>query len=321
MSAHKSPEENEGPVGGAVDDPRLPDLIWVRRTNAENELLLEVEKRVRRRARRRWRAVAGTLTVLMVAGASWSLLHREAGEGASALKTVTRVTSPTKQMLPDGSLIELRDGAQVEVRYDETLRRVILEKGEAHFIVAKNLKPFVVETGGVTVKAVGTAFSVQRDAARVEVLVTEGKVQFERQSAPGASLADAPPPHRQAPAELIEIPVLAAGQRGVYRSGVATAEISEVSEKYVAQQLSWRKPMLEFFHTPLAEVIALMNQHAVGVNKVHFVLASPELGETRLSGFLRSDNSEGLVELLEKDFGIRSERSGETIRLRKIVTD
>src|SRR5687768_17594878 len=128
MNFDKPPQaDNEAPGGEGIEDPRLPDLIWIRQANAEKELLIEIENRVRRRARRRRAAVAGTVTALMVAGVSWSLLRSHRAGVRPAEQVVTKVWSPTTRALPDGSVVEMRDGARVEVRFDDALRRVILE--------------------------------------------------------------------------------------------------------------------------------------------------------------------------------------------------
>ena len=60
--------------------------------------------------------------------------------------------------LDDGTVVELNGGAEIEVQFTAAERRLRLVRGEAHFQVAKNpLRPFVVEAGGVAVRAVGTA--------------------------------------------------------------------------------------------------------------------------------------------------------------------
>lgn len=312
---NSSQAENGIPRGGEDDDPRLPDLAWIRQAKAEKKLLVEIENRVRRRTRRRWAVVAGAATAaLVVAGVSWNLQRSHRTVVSPATQVVTRVWSPTTQTLPDGSVVEMRDGARVDVRFDDALRRVILEAGEAHFVVAKSAKPFVVEAGGVAVKAVGTEFSVQLDTSRVEVLVTAGQVRLERTTVVSA---DTFLENGQSRAEPVDAPLLGAGDHGLVTANSPAPQITVVSEEQITQRLAWRNPMLEFLGTPLAEVIALMNQHAVGKSKVRFELANPGLGELRLSGFLRSDNSEGLIRLLEENFGIESTRSGSTITLRK----
>src|SRR6185312_8533669 len=87
------------------------------------------------------------------------------------------ISQPERKTLVDGSVVELRDTAEIAVDYAGPLRRVTLRRGEALFQVAKNpARPFVVKAGGLEVRAVGTAFSVQIDGAAVDVLVTEGRV-------------------------------------------------------------------------------------------------------------------------------------------------
>jgi transmembrane sensor len=56
----------------------------------------------------------------------------------------------------------------------------LLKQGEAFFEVAKDPnRPFVVSAGSKRVVAVGTKFSVRRDADSVGVVVTEGKVRVD----------------------------------------------------------------------------------------------------------------------------------------------
>lgn len=72
-------------------------------------------------------------------------------------------------------------------------------------------------------------------------------------------------------------------------------------------------PQLEFSRTPLSEVVDLMNRHAPANQPVRFAIADAELNAIQLTDFLRADNTEGLVCLLENNFHVRSERVGERI--------
>jgi transmembrane sensor len=82
-----------------------------------------------------------------------------------------------RRTLEDGSVIELNRGAELRVNFSAGERHIELSRGEAHFKVAKDPKrPFTVRAGTVTVRAVGTAFNVQRRTASVDVVVTEGTV-------------------------------------------------------------------------------------------------------------------------------------------------
>lgn len=85
--------------------------------------------------------------------------------------------------LPDGSIVWLNSASSLQYRahFSGSERRVVL-KGEAYFDVAKDQgKPFVVESNGMSVTAVGTAFNVRAFDGddMMEVGLVEGKVKIE----------------------------------------------------------------------------------------------------------------------------------------------
>jgi transmembrane sensor len=290
------------PRAGTDDDAQLPALGWLRRAGAQDELLREVERHVSRRRKRRWLGAVAATALLVAGSLAWRTLGVRPWEPVARAPTAT-LLRPERQRLPDGSVVDLRDGAAMTVDFDGPLRRVVLRGGEAYFAVAGNpLRPFVVEAGGVSVRAVGTAFSVHHDRRQTEVVVTEGQVAVASSSAATSGLVSPPAPA-----------LVSAGHRCVIPLAAAP-DIRPVSPAELHSRLGWRIPQLEFTHTPLAEVVALMNAHHP--RGVRFVLGDPDLGQVSLSGFLRSDNDEGLANLLETQFAVRTERVDNTITLR-----
>ena len=303
-------------------DSELPALGWLHRVRGEDELLGEVARRVRVRRARRLALVGGATAVAIGAGVWWTSLAPRAGATIQTIPYVAKVALPERRILPDGSAVELKEGAQIDVDYGGAVRRVLLRKGEAHFEVVKSAQPFIVEAAGVSVRAVGTAFSVQLGSEQVEVLVTEGRVRV----APSAGAASVSKAGSSTPAEAPAVdlteftvaqPLVDAGCRAIINFSEDRPQVGAVTEAEAAELLSWRIANLEFSRTPLPEVIALMNRHAPARQRTRFALAGPGLGDVRLSGFLRTDNCEGLVRLLENQFAILAERSGDTITLRK----
>ena len=115
-------------------------------------------------------ALAAVLALGVFLG--WQAWRDDRADGAQI------VPGPERLVLEDGSLVELNAGARVAVTFSARERRVRLTHGEAHFTVAKNpARPFVVEVDGYAVRAVGTAFLVQRGSGEVAVMVTEGQVR------------------------------------------------------------------------------------------------------------------------------------------------
>ena len=87
-------------------------------------------------------------------------------------------------ILADGTILELNQGARIIVKLSDSFRRIWLHRGEAHFHVAKDVgRPFVVHAGGTEVIAIGTSFNVLFEDQVVQVIVTEGRVNFSHSSA------------------------------------------------------------------------------------------------------------------------------------------
>ncbi|MDP3069767.1 MAG: FecR domain-containing protein [Opitutaceae bacterium] len=264
-------------------------LRWMRGAQAEAALVAEVGRAVRVR-RRRLTRLAGAIAVAMGLGLFVGLNRDPGAPGAPT----AIVTEPRRQILPDGSVVVLRDGAEIAADFSPLARRVALRRGEAHFDVVKDrARPFVVTAQGVEVRAVGTAFSVGLGGgAAVEVLVTHGRVAVEPE-AKAAALVDA-------------------GQRALVPSAGAAAEVSVLSAAEMAEASAWRVPQIEFSRTPLTEAVALINARLTTAGQRRIVADSADAGlrELRLSGYLAADNTEGFLLLLESNFGIRADRGG-----------
>ncbi len=209
--------------------------------------------------------------------------------------------------LEDGSKIVLNRGAAMTANFTPSERLVRLVRGEAHFEVAKNpARPFIVDAGGVRVRAVGTAFDVRVEAAAIAVLVTEGRVQV---SFPAALASPAGPRRAVAlSAAAPTIPVLEAGQRAVMSLAPTgpPPRVVQVSANEMESLLAWQPRLLEFTATPLSAILAEFNRH----NRVQLTTVDPNLAALRISASFRSDNIDGFVRLLRASFGVHAERHG-----------
>lgn len=288
---------------GQPTPPLLPDqaLDWPSRAATTDAVRAAVEQRVRQRRQRRRRAAAAaaSLALLVVAGATW--LNLKSSPTAPALAASAVITQPTRQLLPDGSQVELNGDAEVRAEFSPALRRVAIVRGEAHFEVAHDpAHPFVVVAGDVAVRAVGTAFSVRLAPQKVSVLVTDGRVAVDR------AAADPIPAPVQPLAFVAQGAAVAIAPADLAPNAPAPVVV-EVSGPELAERLAWRVPRLEFNDTPLREAVTLFNRHG----NVHLSLASPALGELRISGFVRADNTSALLQLLRADYGVESRQRGD----------
>ncbi len=218
------------------------------------------------------------------------------------------MTAPGRSTLEDGSVLEIRTGAAVNVVYSAAVRRVELVRGEVYFTVAKNpARPFVVATGGVEVRAVGTAFAVARSVHEVDVLVTEGRVALARPAPLSAA------PVSDAALSSVELGV---GDRTTVPLEVDAAPVPSVvatSPAEMERRLAWRIPRFEFSGAPLVRVVEMFNERG----HVRVELADRSLESVRISGILRADNVEALLQLLAADHGIDAAQQGATVRLRR----
>jgi len=279
------------------------EFDWPSQAGVTEEVLSGLEQRARRRRHRRL-ATAGALAAAVVIG--WFALVPSAPQPADVPEIAAApvvVLQPARQVLGDGTIIDLRDGAEIAVEFTAQYRRVTLLHGEAHFAVAKNPeRPFIVKASGVDVRAVGTEFAVELGSSGVDVVVTEGKVAVEKREVPAADESAYDPPQVLAS--------LTAGRRARIDPHSAVApEITVVSPDEMADRLAWRVPRLALSHTPLSEVVAQFNEH----NTTKLVLAHPALGQLRLSGTLRADRIEALTATLRSDFGVRIETEADRI--------
>jgi transmembrane sensor len=226
---------------------------------------------------------------------------------------------PERQTLADGSIVELNQGAKIDVQFSPGERHVRLLAGEAHFTVAHNAaRPFFVDTGKVSVRAVGTAFSVALASTEVAVLVTEGKVQVIEQGAGSGELGAtglAPGSGLQAPGSPPLF--LTAGQRTVVNlapEATAAPVVQDVTPADMDRALSWQAMRLEFVDMPLGDVVAEFNRY----NRRKLIVGDETTAAILVGGNFRADNVDAFVRLLGEGFGVTAFPHGDEIVLRKV---
>src|SRR5687767_7211779 len=89
---------------------------WAHRAGAVDEVLVELVGRERRQRRRRIALFSTALCAVMVLGfvfrAEFSSTDTTPAPNGSTL-----VSLPARQVLPDGSVVELKEGAEIEVAF------------------------------------------------------------------------------------------------------------------------------------------------------------------------------------------------------------
>jgi transmembrane sensor len=244
------------------------------------------------------RAVAATLMVAILVTGTWLYSERNTYE--------TTFGERRALTLPDGSIVELNARSEVRVTFHDGQRDVHLLEGQALFRVAKDhTRPFVVHAGDTSVRAVGTAFDVNRKSASTTVTVIEGRVAvlsntLESGAAPGQAVPEHPGPTSQVPETF-----LIAGEQIV----VTATRATRAERPNIAAATAWTRHELVFEATPLSEVIEELNRYS----DRRIVIDTPELGDLQISGQYTSTSPDPLLRFLSLRKGvIVTEVSGET---------
>lgn len=237
------------------------------------------------------RVAAIAASLLLIATAAVITAGRYSAEPDVQL-IATAVGQQRSATLADGSVVDLNTNTIVEVDFGSRERVVRLEKGEAHFEVAKNAaRPFLVVAGDTTVRAVGTAFNVHRlPDAPVKVIVTEGKVEV--------AMAN------QAPQDRV---LLEAGQ-ALQAEGVSS-QVAAVAPKTIEKQLAWRQGMLIFESETLENVVEELSRYT----EVRFVIVDDAIRERPVGGYFRTDDIDGLLSVLESGLDVEVQRQDDSL--------
>jgi len=178
--------------------------------------------------------------------------------------------------LDDGTQVTLGGKTKIKVKYTEDSRQVKLLRGDALFQVARNEKlPFVVQTGDVETRVLGTMFSVERNPSQLSVGVIEGKV---RVGLPGDD------PDKRA--ELLTL-----GQTIVASYEGELSEVAEVDPSTIG---TWVNGQIRYENTTLEDIIADANRYYDKEIKI----ADIETAKLRVSISFNTDNIPLLVENL-----------------------
>lgn len=231
-------------------------------------------------------ATVAVATVLLFLSSRGQLIATERGERREVV-------------LEDGSLVQVDPQTRVRVRFEESVRRVVLTQGRAVFRVARNAaRPFIVEADNTTVRAVGTAFGVERRAQDVVVVtVAEGKVAV---SAAGSVQSLAAPPVEGT--RTSDTPLyLTANQQITVQGEHPAPRVREVSSE---RELAWAEGRLVFRNDPVARVVAEFNRY----NRVQIYVSDPALAARPVSGVFDATNPEAFIAFIQNATSVHIER-------------
>lgn len=210
--------------------------------------------------------------------------------------------------LPDGTLVQLDADSAVTMRFNRNSRRVVLDRGQAYFEVAKDpQRPFNVQMGQLLVRDIGTAFDVYRHPSGATITVEVGRIQVWRVQ-PHSAVSNPWLGWFRSAQKLQGAPIadLVAGEQ-VHVSD--TGQVTALGSVDVAQFLAWRHGQIAFDHLDIASVVAKFNRY----NNEQISITGRHIGDLKISGTFDSHDVRSFVAFLGSLPNIRVEARGQRI--------
>jgi transmembrane sensor len=199
----------------------------------------------------------------------------------------TRLGEIRRLPLSDGSVMTMNSGSELTVTMAQQARQVDITRGEAWFEVAKDAtRPFVVASGDVRVRAVGTAFSVRRREMGVEILVTEGVVETWAEGDRNLHMR------------------LQAGDRAMMSASAVIDYETGISSS-VDRALAWRGGMIDLGGRTLYDAADEFNRY----NSRQIIIADPRIAREQLDGLFRVNDPEGFADAVKASLGVSLDTS------------
>lgn len=188
----------------------------------------------------------------------------------------------------DGSRVELNTNTVLRTQMTSDARNIWLEKGEAYFqIKHDSAHPLVVIAGKHEITDLGTKFSVTRAPEKLEVALLEGSVRFG--SANGKSRLLKPGD------EVTATP--------------HSVSVTRKSEQELESALAWRRGLLVFKYTPLAEAAAQFNRY----NEKKLIIADPAVAQLTVYGTIPVNDVDGFIRVARSVLGLHVATNGNNI--------
>jgi transmembrane sensor len=297
-----SVEENKELERWAAADPRRAgayaramavNLHFDRAAALGENFLAQPHEELRALSRRRMMAIAASAVFLSVVGGGIFAVTRR--DGASNVQPIATAKGAVRKVaLQEGSQITLNTLTQIRPDLTASARRIDLDYGEALFHVAKDpARPFIVYVGDVSVRAVGTSFSVQRTGPNaIRLLVLEGVVEVIR--------------------DKVMLGQVHAGIRFTV-DPVASPVITTLDTTRLASALAWQQGRLDLQGLTLAQAAEEFDRYS----DLKIRVDDPSIAKLHITGVYAVNDPEGFAQNAALSLGLRSTRQGNEVVISK----
>jgi len=225
-----------------------------------------------------WLRIAAIILLVAAGG----LIYLFTSNGSNELVAVRSNENVLTKTLPDGSVVVLNKRSVIfyPKQFSANTRTINFE-GEAFFSVTpdKN-KPFIIHTGDVGIKVVGTSFNVRNTVDKTEVIVETGIVEVSKKDQTVALN----------PKEMAV----------VFKNQATPLKQKNADELYNY----YRTKEFVCNATPLWKLVEILNE-AYGEN---IVIANEKIKDLQLNTTFRSEGLDEILKVISATFNIRIEK-------------
>jgi ferric-dicitrate binding protein FerR (iron transport regulator) len=290
-------EENNTYIDKVIDRADVASPVSALGEKLKDIVRQDIDRRIeahhRRKLHLRWMAAAASIALLL--GMTGYLSYQQGYKHTNS-QWVQLTTPPGVQ-----SSVVLPDGTKVKLNVETTLtyptaflskNREVSVEGEAYFDVTHDAQhPFIVKTGNLNVRVLGTKFNLKawKDEPLVQVTLEEGKVE---------AGFDAQPFHTLTP-----------NQQLTFDKTLQTVVTHDVQAGYFT---AWQEGKLYFNRMTMEQIARQLERQF----NVHIYIESAPLKQTLFTGdFVRRENLEQILKVMAADKRIRYRIDGDKIHI------
>ena len=258
---------------------------------------------------KRWLVAASMLVVATTGVLYWHSGQREGevkGAVVQATEIVTKYGTRSYQELPDGSKLWLNAGSKV-VYADNFLagKRELTLQGEAFFDVHHDPKhPFIIHTGQVDVRVLGTTLNVRAypEDSAIETTLINGKVEIDVKGRQKQTIVLRPSEKVSVAVEKKRVPV---------GDGIRLRHVAPDSTYGTIVETSWVEDKLVFRNEQFGAVAARMERWY----NIRIRFDNDRYQQQMLTGYFKDQPVENVMKALQLILGFHYKKENDMIHI------
>jgi len=237
-----------------------------------------------------WRMAAALAFILLAASVVnlWQANQLKVNIGLR--ETATVAGQKYRMRLSDGTRVRLnsRSSLKTPKNFERSSLREVYLTGEAFFEVSKDsLRPFIIYTGDIQTRVLGTAFNIKSTDTQIEVSVAEGRVAVH---------------YQRERAELMP------NEKITYTKSTRTWKKHKTN---LTKELAWQANTLIFEDQPLDSVAqALADWYGVRIS-----LQNESLGRCRLTGTFTNEKLDAVMKAITFSLGMEYQIQNKEVKI------